>query len=212
MRCWRSPVELRLGSGLKAIKDVTESPEIRDRAVSVYTMNRAYWESRIDDEKYWTSYLDMMAEDRFNSLVVIFGYENGGFLAPCYPYFFNVDGYADIRMEGLSTAQQQHNLAAFNRLIEMAHTRGIRITAGIWDHIYRGGVQGGGIPGNEKAPDHPSPGLVWGVTADNLNAYTKAALTKFIQKVPVDAIQFRMHGESGLKKTKKKPSGPTSSP
>jgi len=192
--------QLRLGTPLKDIKDVKESPDLRDRAISIYTMNRAYWESRFYDEKYWARYLDMMAENRFNSLVVIFGYENGGFLAPCYPYFFNVAGYPDVRMVGLSEQDQQRNLAAIRRLIEMAHARGIRLTAGIWDHIYRGGVQGGGIPGNEKAPDHPTPGLVWGVTADNLTAYTKAALTQFIQKIPVDAIQFRMHGESGLKK------------
>jgi len=192
--------QLRQGGSLSTIKDAAESPELHDRAVSIYTMNRAYWESRFYDEKYWTRYLDMMAGNRFNSLVVIFGYENGGFLAPCYPYFFNVDGYPDIRMVGLSEQEQQRNLAAIRRLIEMAHARGIHFTAGIWDHIYRGGVQGGGIPGNEKAPDHPTPGLVWGVTADNLTAYTQTALKQFIQKIPVDAIQFRMHGESGLKK------------
>ncbi|HEY4289209.1 MAG TPA: hypothetical protein VGN00_19040 [Puia sp.] len=185
---------------LNAIKDVREKPSIHTRAVSIYTMNRAYWESRFYDEKYWTRYLDELAENRFNSLVVVFGYENGGFLAPCYPYFFNVDGYPDIRMTGLSEAEQQRNLMAINRLIAMAHQRGIRFTVGIWDHIYRGGVQGGGIPGNEKTPDHPVPGLVWGVNADNLTAYTKAALKAFLRQIPVDAIQFRMHGESGLKK------------
>ncbi|HLZ88718.1 MAG TPA: hypothetical protein VKQ52_15790, partial [Puia sp.] len=185
---------------LDAMKDANEKPSIHTRAVSIYTMNRAYWESRFYDEKYWTRYLDELAENRFNSLVVVFGYENGGFLAPCYPYFFNVDGYPGIRMTGLSEAEQRRNLTAINRLIAMAHQRGIRFTAGIWDHIYRGGVQGGGIPGNEKPPDHPVPGLVWGVTADNLTAYTKAALTAFIRQIPVDALQFRMHGESGLKK------------
>ncbi|HMH23662.1 MAG TPA: hypothetical protein VK563_17870 [Puia sp.] len=187
-------------AAFSVISDVTEKPALRDRAMSIYTMNRAYWESRFYDEKYWAKYLDMMAENRFNSLVVVFGYENGGFLAPCYPYFFNVDGYPDIRMVGLSDQEQQHNLSAIRKLIAMAHERGIRFTAGIWDHIYRGGVQGGGIPGSEKAPDHPTPGLVWGVTADNLTAYTKTALEQFIRQIPVDAIQFRMHGESGLKK------------
>jgi hypothetical protein len=187
-------------TAFRAIKDITEKPAMRDRAMSIYTMNRAYWESRFYDEKYWAKYLDMMAENRFNSLVVIFGYENGGFLAPCYPYFFNVDGYPEVRMVGLSEQEQQHNLSAIRRLIEMAHARGIRFTAGIWDHIYRGGVQGGGIPGNEHAPDSPTNGLVWGVTADNLTAYTKTALAQFIRQIPVDAIQFRMHGESGLKK------------
>jgi hypothetical protein len=196
--------DAKAGSGaqaaFRAIRNITEKPALRDRAMSIYTMNRAYWESRFYDEKYWASYLDMMAENRFNSLVVVFGYENGGFLAPCYPYFFNVDGYADVRMVDLKREDQQHNLSAIRRLIEMAHERGIRFTAGIWDHIYRGGVQGGGIPGSEKTPDHPTPGLVWGVTADNLTAYTKKALAEFIRQIPVDAIQFRMHGESGLKK------------
>ena len=56
-------------------------------------MNRAYWESRFYDEDYWARYLDLLAQNRFNSLVVIFGYENGGFLAPCYPYFFDVEGF-----------------------------------------------------------------------------------------------------------------------
>ncbi|MCY7359686.1 MAG: hypothetical protein LH609_19970 [Rudanella sp.] len=71
---------------------------------------------------------------------------------------------------------------------------------GIWDHIYRGGVQGGGIPGMKDAPDKPQPGLVWGLNADNLTAYTKKALVKFVKQVPhLDAIQFRMHNESGLK-------------
>jgi len=92
---------------LSGIKEVTEKPAMHDRALSIYTMNRAYWESRFYNEKYWARYLDMMAENRFNSLVVIFGYENGGFLAPCYPYFFNVDGYPNVQMVGLSAQEQQ---------------------------------------------------------------------------------------------------------
>jgi hypothetical protein len=82
----------------------------------------------------------------------------------------------------------------------MAHDRGVKFTVGIWDHIYRGGVQGGGIPGADDATKKPTPGLVWGVTAENLVPYTKAALAKFVKQVPaLDGIQFRMHDESGLK-------------
>ncbi len=185
---------------LSEVKEITEKPAVSERAISIYTMNRAYWESRLYDEAHWARYLDMLSQNRFNTLVVIFGYENGGFLAPCYPYFFDVEGYPDVKMIGLQPQQQQRNLAAFNRLIEMAHDRGIRFTVGIWDHIYRGGVQGGGIPGTKDAPDKPVPGLVWGLTADNLTAYTKTALAKFVKQVPgLDAIQFRMHNESGLK-------------
>jgi len=185
---------------LAGIREITEKPDVTERAISFYTMNRAYWESRFYDEKYWEKYLDLLAENRFNSMVVIFGYENGGFLAPCYPYFFDVESYPDIKMVGITREEQQKNLKAFNRLIEMAHERGIRFTAGIWDHIYRGGVQGGGIPGTNEASNKPVPGLVWGVNSDNLIDYTKAALAKFVKVFPgLDAIQFRMHNESGLK-------------
>lgn len=186
---------------LADIKEITEKPAVRDRAVSVYTMNRAYWESRMYNEDYWAKYLDMLSENRFNSLVVIFGYENGGFLAPCYPYFFDTEGYPDVKMTGITAQQQQKNLTSFNRLISMAHARGIRFTVGIWDHVYRGGVQGGGLANTNNAPDQPVPGLVWGLTENNLVGYTKAALEKWIKLVPgLDAIQFRLHDESGLKK------------
>jgi len=79
----------------------------------------------------------------------------------------------------------------------MTHERGINFTLGIWDHIYRGGVQG-----PRDRAGKPTEGIVWGLTSDNLTAYTRLALTKFLKLVPdLDAIQFRMHGESGLKRT-----------
>ena len=188
-------------SPMNEVREITEKPDVPERAISFYTMNRAYWESRFYDEAYWARYLDLLAQNRFNSMVVIFGYENGGFLAPCYPYFFDVDGFPGIRMVGITPVQQQRNLEALNKLISMAHDHGIRFTVGIWDHIYRGGVQGGGIPGTKDSPDKPVPGLVWGLTGENLIAYTKSALTEFVKRVPdLDAIQFRMHNESGLKK------------
>ena len=49
-------------------------------------------------------------------------------------------------------------------MIRPAHERGIEVTAGIWDHINRGGVQGGGIPGVSQNAGERVPGLVFGVT------------------------------------------------
>jgi hypothetical protein len=185
---------------LSELRQTTEKPAVSQRAVSIYTMNRAYWESRFYDEAYWNRYLDTLAQNRFNSLVIIFGYENGGFLAPAYPYFFDVEPFPDVRMVGITPQQQQRNLAALNRLIDLAHQHGIAVTLGLWDHIYRGGVQGGGIPGADRATQEPTPGLVWGVTEKNLVTYTQAALAKFVRVIPhLDGIQFRMHDESGLK-------------
>jgi hypothetical protein len=181
-------------------RDISETPYLLERGISTYTMQRAYFEQRLYDERYWTRYFDMLAADRINSFVVIFGYEDGGFMAPLYPYFFNTPGFPNVEMVGLTPEQQAKNTAAFKTLIRIAHERGIDVTAGIWDHIYRGGVQGGGIPGASENAGKRVPGLVFGVTTDNLSAYTKAALRRFLDVFPeLDAIQLRMHDESGLK-------------
>jgi hypothetical protein len=190
---------------LSEVREITEKPAVAERAVSVYTMNRSYWESRFYNEAYWGRYLDMLASNRFNMFTIICGYENGGFLAPPYPYFFDVDEYPGIKMKSLTKQDKEKNLAALNRIIQMAHDRGIGVTVGIWDHIYRGGIQAGNLTGR-GANDKMQFEFVSGVNADNLMPYTKAALDKFIRLVPgLDAIQFRMHDESGLKKTEQAP-------
>lgn len=186
-------------SPLSEVVNLTEEPYVVERGVSLYTMNRTYWESRFYDENYWAKYLDNLARNRFNSMVLVFGYENGGFLAPVYPYFFDVEEFPDVFIPNMTAEEQLRNLNALNSLIDMAHKRGIRFTVGIWDHIYRGGVQSGGIPQALNAPNQPTEHLVWGVTSENLISYTKAGMKKFIDLVPeLDGIQLRMHWESGL--------------
>lgn len=188
------------GDPFSFVRDTAERPALAERGISMYTMQRAYFESRLYDENYWKRYFDLLADSRINSFVVIFGYENGGFMAPAYPYFFNVAGFPGVEMVGLTPEQQAHNAAAFKAMMRIAHERGIEVTAGIWDHIYRGGVQGGGIPGASDNAGKRVPGLVWGVTTENLEPYTKAALEKFLEVFPeIDGFQFRMHSESGLK-------------
>ena len=188
------------GDPFQYVRNTSEKPYLAERGVSMYTMQRAYFESRLYDEAYWKRYFDTLAADRINSFVVVFGYENGGFMAPLYPFFFDVKEFPGVEMVGLAKPEQARNTAAFQAMIRLAHERGIAVTAGIWDHIYRGGVQGGGIPGASQNAGQRVPGLVWGVTAENLAAYTKAALRRFLEVFPdIDAIQFRMHDESGLK-------------
>jgi hypothetical protein len=188
------------------VRDTTEKPYLAERGISMYTMQRAYFESRLYDEAQWKRYFDMLANDRINNFVVIFGYENGGFMAPLYPYFFDVKNFPGVELVGITKAQQERNTAAFQTMMRLAHERGIEVTAGIWDHIYRGGVQGGGIPGASQNAGKRVPGLVYGVTEQNLVPYTKAALRRFMEVFPdIDAIQFRMHDESGLKKEEIQP-------
>jgi hypothetical protein len=181
------------------VRQVSEQPFLHERGVSMYTMQRALFEQKLYDETYWKKYFDLLADSRINTFVVIFGYENGGFMAPPYPYFYDVTEFPGVRLVGLTAEQQAHNTTAFKTMIRLAHEHGIHVTAAMWDHIYRAGVQAGGIQGAPKG-DVPTPGLVWGVTGDNLAAYSKAALEKFLAVFPdIDGIQFRMHDESGLK-------------
>jgi hypothetical protein len=183
---------------LSEMRAAREAPAVAERALSIYTMHRAWFERRFFDERYWERYFDMLARDRYNSFVLIFGYENAGYFAPAYPYFFDVDGFPDVRVQGFAAADQRRHTDALRRLIALAHARGLDVTLGLWDHIYRGGVQSGGM---DVEPGTSSPGIVTGLTPEALMAYSRAALTKFVKTFPeVDALQFRMHGESGLKK------------
>jgi hypothetical protein len=183
------------------VRDTSEKPYLLERGISIYTMHRAYFESRLYSEAYWKRYFDLLARSRINAFTVIFGYENGGFMAPPYPYFFDVEAHPEVRLVGITREQQARNVRAFRAMIRIAHERGIEVIPAIWDHIYRGGVQGGGIAGASDLAGKQTPGLVAGLTADNLAAYTKAALQRFLEVFPeVDGLEFRMHGESGLKR------------
>ena len=144
------------------VRDTTETPYLERRGVVMFTMNRAYFESRLYDERYLARYLDLLAGSRLNQLVVTFGYEDGGYMAPPYPYFFDVDGFSNVKVVGLTSEQQARNRTAFRTLLRMAADRGIQVKVGIWDHIYRGGVQAGGIRGASNG-SKPAEGLVWGL-------------------------------------------------
>jgi len=183
------------------VHNTRETPYVQERAISIYTMQRRTFEEHLYDRAYWQAYFARLAQSRINSFAVIFGYENGGFMAPAYPYFFDVAAFPQVKLTGITPAQQQKNTAAFRQMIQIAHAHGIDVTVGLWDHIYRGGVQGGGIQGASEQAGQRVEHLVYGVTSENLVPYNKAAIEKFLQVFPeIDGLQFRMHGESGLKR------------
>jgi hypothetical protein len=191
--CWAEDAK----DPFSEVINIEEKPAVAERALSIYTMHQGNFESYFYNENYWERYLDMLAKNRFNTFALLFGYENWGYFSPPYAYFFDVEEFPDVKVIGITKDKQRKNLEALNKAIDMTHERGMNFTLGIWDHIYRGGVQG-----PKDRVEKPTEGIVWGLTADNLTAYTRLALTKFLKLVPnLDAIQFRMHGESGLKRT-----------
>ena len=93
------------GDPLSEVRDATEKPFMPERGLSIYTMHRATFESFFYDEQYWAEYLDMLARNRFNTFVLIFGYENWGYFAPPYPYL--------LRRRGLRRhSRRRHHPAA----------------------------------------------------------------------------------------------------
>ncbi len=178
---------------LSEVKNIQEKPYVVERALSKYTMQKAHFESYFFDEQYWARYLDTLAQNRFNTLALIFGYENQGYFTPPYPYFFDVEGFPEVRVGGLTKDEQERNLDMLNRLIEMTHERGINFTLGIWHHIHRN---------RDLAESANIQQIVSGLTGENLAPYTRTALAEFLRLVPdIDAVQFLMHYESGLRTT-----------
>jgi hypothetical protein len=130
------------GNPFQFAQNADEKPFLKERGVAMFTMNKSYFESRLLDQQFWVRYFDMLAADRFNCLVLTFGYEDGGYMAPLYPYFYDVDGFPEVHVVGLTPEQQKHNLAAFKNMLHLAEERGIHVKPGIWEHIYRGPQRG----------------------------------------------------------------------
>nr|WP_299069439.1 hypothetical protein [uncultured Allomuricauda sp.] len=186
------------------VKDASETPNVKERAVSAGTFHRGYFEQKLHDVKYWETYFDMMAENRLNQFLLIFGYKNNqmrepNFMAPAYPNFFNVDGYPFVKIGNVTSAQQKQNTASLNRIIEMAHARGIEFGVGLWDQIERDPRYKAMVSAEGDIPLDLPDNIIWGLTQENLIPYTKLAMRKFFRNFPeIDLVQFRMHWEAGI--------------
>jgi len=187
------------------VMDIAEAPDVKERTVSVCTINRRYFEERLHDAEYWAAYFDMMAENRLNQFLLIFGYDNGQyreptFTAPVYPYFMDVEGYPYVKLSGLSSEQQTQNRESLQKMIDLAHERGIEFGVGLWDQIDKPKKYPFPARDDIEAPADLPRNLIWGLTQKNLVPYTKLALSEFLETFPdIDLIQFRMHWESGIK-------------
>ncbi len=186
------------------IKDVSEAPDVKERAVSAGSFNRAYFEQKLHDKQYWVKYFDMMAESRLNQFLLIFGYKNvqykePNFMAPAYPNFFNVDEFPLVKMKNVTKEQQEKNTKALKEVIALAHSRGIEFGVGLWDQIDRDKRFRKIVKNDAEMPANLRDNIIWGLTHENLIPYTKVAIRKFLQTFPeIDLVQFRMHWESGI--------------
>lgn len=113
---------------LSKVQNISEKPEVVERALSKRVVNQSEFERYSFSEEYWDQYLDMLAQNRFNTFVLMFGYASSGYYAPIYPYLFNVERFSEVQVVGITEEQQQRNLEMLRMIIQKAHERGLDFT------------------------------------------------------------------------------------
>jgi dienelactone hydrolase len=176
--------------------NVKASPFLLDRGLNVFlTLPWNYEKNDTDydpaaltdrdrwwfqNDGYWTTLLDLMARARLNWLDLHGTWDISVTDAPnLYAYFVNCPDFPGV---GVSSDIKAANLARLNRVTEMAHARGIRVSLMAYEARLA-------TPHNRNPP-YPN---------DEKTAYdyTRQAVEMMIRGVPgLDAIGFRV-GESG---------------
>lgn len=175
---------------------VTRKPYLKDRGLNVFlTLPWDYEKNDTDydlealtdparwwfhNDDYWRTLLDRMARCRLNWLDLHGTWDVSVTNAPnLYAYFIQSDKYPEI---GVPANIKAANLERLNRVIEMAHDRGVRVSLMAYEAKIR-------IPQNPNPPYEDTESLAFD--------YTREAVEKMIRACPgLDAIGFRI-GESG---------------
>ena len=87
-------------SALTELVETVGSPSQRIRGVDRFISHSGderWWMNR----QYWIDYFEHMVSSRFNRLTLLMGFDTG-YLSPPYPFFVEVPGYENIRIEGLT--------------------------------------------------------------------------------------------------------------
>jgi len=176
--------------------DIKASPFLRDRGLNVFiTLPWDYEKNNTDyapaaltdpekwwfqNDGYWKALLDRMARSRLNWLDLHGTWDVSVTNAPnLYAYFIQSDKYPEI---GVAPEIKAANLDRLNRVIDAAHSRGIRVSL----MAYEARIQ---IPQNPNPPYENTEELAYD--------YTREVVEKMIRQCPgLDMIGFRI-GESG---------------
>jgi dienelactone hydrolase len=185
-----------VGDAALRAPEVAAAPFLRDRGLNVFITlpwnyekndtdydpaaltDPAQWWFQNDD--YWGSLLDLMARARLNWLDLHGTWDISVTSAPnLYAYFVQCPDFPHV---GVAPEVKAANLARLNRVIEMAHARGVRVSLMAYE-------------ARLATPHNPNPPY----PADEKTAYdyTRQAVEQMIRAAPgLDAIGFRI-GESG---------------
>lgn len=148
-----------------------------DYDIKALTDPNRWW---FQNDDYWTTLLDLMAKSRLNWLDIHGAWDISVTNAPnLYAYFVTSPTFPKV---GVPEDVKQANLRQLNKVIEMAHARGIRVSLMAYE-------------ANLRIPQNPNPG--YEATEKNIYTYTREVVEKMIRQAPgLDGIGFRI-GESG---------------
>jgi len=170
------------GAPLGQVEPKSESPFLRLRGVNPFITVQAVQDpnSWFFSADYWRGYLDMLARNRINWLdlhamydLVTTGFPN------FFAFFVESEKFPQI---AAPVAEKARNLAMLNRILKMAHDRGLHTA--IMNYNARWQVTG-----------YPAPSYEAG--DENLWAYARECTAKLLRACPdLDIFGFRI-GESG---------------
>jgi hypothetical protein len=158
-------------------------PDTAVRGMVQFLHNADLEKSWYYDPEYWTQYLGMLARCRFNSFNLVFAHQTS-YLAPPYPFLFNVEKYPKVQVPGLSDSDQNRNLETLRLISRKCRERGIDFIMGIWQH---------------QAWKRGQESMVAGLTDDIVQDYSRLAIEKLLRLCPdISGIQLRVNSESGI--------------
>jgi hypothetical protein len=180
-------------AALKAVKPVSERPANSIRSISRGFNSDVEDKSWFQDKEFWTSYLTMLAANRFNrfNLTLGLGYDfvtglRDTYFYFAYPFFLSVPGY-NVRAVPLPDAERDLNLAMLKFISDEAARRGLHFQLGLWTHAFQW----------TNSPDVNY--TIAGLTPETQAAYCRDALRALLVACPnISGVTLRTHGESGV--------------
>ena len=189
----------RVGHGNQPLASLTlPKPVVEQPANVVRSLSRLFV-SEIEDKPWyndrqmWTSYLTMLAAQRFNcfNLALGIGYDflrsvTDAYFLFAYPFLLSVPGYS-VRVPELPDAEREQNLEMLKFISQQAVARGLQFQLGIWMHGYQWI--------NSPKANYTIAGL----SGAAHGPYCRDAVLALLQACPdISGVTFRIHGESGV--------------
>lgn len=136
-------------------------------------------------EAYWQYYIKQLAQNRFNRLTLITGYNNGSeedFMMPIYPFLVKVPGFEEVTLKSANERTPEEYLAQLRRVGQISHHYGLEFVLGVWSHGKNNTLVTG-------LPENPA----------QYTTYCSDGMRELLHQAPeIDGIQLRVNYESGV--------------